>query len=158
MFKLSPGSTPEAPEYIPVRNYDVLFNQMFLTAYCEEPPRPIFPNVNGRIKLRKILKMFNDFGDEGKRFRSVWFNTPCFVSESLPLRMPTKEEQIEAEYLYRFDIYWGIVTTLLPQREDVSMDVIRQEIKSRTTDKQTSFKLRFPVLHRPMMDKEPECL
>jgi hypothetical protein len=150
-----PTSSSAVPEYKPVANYDILFNQAFLEAYCQDPPRPQFPNVNGRIKLRRLLKMFNSYGAESEAYRILWLNTPCVVSDGHPLCMPTKEEQIEREYLYRFDIYWGIVMDLLPSRTEVDMTVIREEIRKRTTEKRIAFKASSHPFAPSSMEREP---
>jgi hypothetical protein len=85
-----PVITDGLTTFVPVEDYDLRFNNAFLEMYCEEPPRPHYPNVNGRIKLRTILRMFNSHGSSSEEYRIFWLSTPAFRGEREPLRMPTK--------------------------------------------------------------------
>jgi hypothetical protein len=71
--------------------------------------------------------------------------------------MPTVEEQLKGEYLYRFDIYWRVVLHFLPTRDSVTLPDIFAEIKKQTTDKRVGFKFGFKASMMAMTtEKEDE--
>jgi hypothetical protein len=97
--------------------YDLQLNLDFLSIYCEDPPRPHFPNVNARIKLRFILRIFNA-EENSKEFRQFWIGTPCFVTDNQPLRIGTVEDYEGWGLMFSFDFYWNLVLKFVALRKE----------------------------------------
>jgi hypothetical protein len=114
----------------PKENADLQFQNDFLEIYCEDPPRPRFPNVNARIRLRQIITMFNRTKN-CEDFRIYWIGTPVYIDTEEPLRIRTPEEFAPEELMFNFDFYWGLVLMFVDARrrgEDVTTWDVRKEV------------------------------